>query len=227
MKNIFVISYIVALISVLASPANADQGSVVAPPDVASYKELSAKWWQWAASTPISDDGPFAAKWGRTAERTNPMAKSSFWRANLQTYPATRTCKVPRNKWLFLPVINVECSSNEVGTIWGGVTVAERRACVNQDEFAPVYSTLYAKLDGVSIVPQVQLKNYLVTSPNFPINAVPNNAAWIPEGKGFSVSKGVWLLLAPLSPGKDYSIKFGGENKGGFKTDATYNITVE
>ena len=215
-----------ALISVLASPANADQGSVVAPPDVASYKELSAKWWQWAASTPISDDGPFAAT-GTNCGENQPNGKVFFLAGQFTNDPATRICKVPRNKWLFLPVINVECSSNEVGTIWGGVTVAERRACVNQDEFAPVYSTLYAKLDGVSIVPQVQLKNYLVTSPNFPINAVPNNAAWIPEGKGFSVSKGVWLLLAPLSSGKDYSIKFGGENKGRFKTDATYNITVE
>ena len=30
----------------LASPANADHGSVVAPPDLASYKELSTKWWR-------------------------------------------------------------------------------------------------------------------------------------------------------------------------------------
>jgi hypothetical protein len=215
----------VALISVLASPANADQSSVVAPPDVPSYKELSAKWWQWAASTAKSEDGPFSAK-GPNCGENQPNGKVFFLAGQFTSETTEKVCEVPRNKWLFLPVINVECSSNEVGTIWYGGTVAERRDCVNQYDFAPVYSTLYAELDDGSIVPQDQLKNYLVTSPNFPINAVSENAAWIPEGKGFSVSKGVWLLLAPLSPG-EHIITFGGENVGGFSTAATYTITVE
>jgi hypothetical protein len=129
---------------------------------------------------------------------------------------------IPAGKRLLLPIINVECSSLEAAP-FRGVTVAARRACVEHPLFA--FSDLAATLDGQPIVPD--LADFEVTSPNFPIVAVPNNPAIIPPGSGFSVSKGVWLLLAPLSPGV-HEISFTGNFAGlNFRPTATYHLTIQ
>ena len=210
-----------ALALAYAGLANADQGSVLARPSAASYKALSAKWWQWAASTPFSDNGPFGQS-GTDCSENQPEGKVWFLAGQFTSDPATRKCVIPAGRWLFLPVINVECSSLEAEPFYGG-TVAERRACVEKDIFA--FSELVATLDGRAIVPN--LDDYEVTSPNFPIVAVDGNPASIPAGRGFSVSKGVWLLLAPLDRGP-HTIEFRGCIAAfEFCPKATYSITVE
>jgi hypothetical protein len=218
---------VVALTAVFLSPRIAMAGDAtteVAPLDVAAYAQLSAKWWQWAASTPFSEDGPFGTLDTDCGE--NQPNGNTWFLAGSFGPAADRTCAIPAGTRLFFPVVNVECSSLEEGTDFFGGTVAERRACVEQPLFA--FEPLFATLDSAPIVPD--LTAYTIVSPNFPITAVDGNPAGIPAGRGFAVSRGVWLLLEPLSPGT-HELHFAGRLLdpafGGFTPEATYHLTVQ
>jgi hypothetical protein len=212
----------VALAALFVDPGNANAGrlaSPLAPASSASYKELSAKWWQWAASMEFSEDGPFGQS-GTDCGQNQPNGNTWFLAGSVGD-PAERTCEIPAGKRLFFPVVNVECSSLEPAPFFGG-TVAERRACVQQDDFA--FAPLFAELDGEPIVPD--LDAFTFVSPNFPMVAVGGNPFGIPPGSGFSVSRGVWLLLAPLSPG-EHTLHFAGTFPAfGFTPEATFHLTV-
>ena len=196
----------------------------LAPAHPATYKQLSAKWWQWAASTPFREDGPFGQR-GTDCGQNQPNGHTWFLAGSFALDPAVRSCNIPAGTRLFFPVATVECSSLEGGTPFFGGTVAERRACVEQELFA--FVPLFAELDGEAIVPD--LNAYTVVSPNFPLVAVADNPAGIPAGRGFAVSKGIWLLLAPLSPG-EHTLHFAGQFTDpafeGFTPEAIVTLTV-
>jgi hypothetical protein len=216
---VVVASPIATMPTATASPG----GSALAPVNPAAYKELSAKWWQWAASFQQTADGPFTQA-STSCGESQPDGNVYFLAGQVTPAPAERTCEIPAGKRLFLPVINVECSSLEVDTDFFGGTPAERRACVEDPSFAP--SDLEATLDDQPIVPDLQ--DYEVVSGNFPLTAVDGNPVAIPPGRGFSVSRGVWLLLAPLSPG-EHKIRFTGYFAApavDFRTTATYHLTI-
>jgi hypothetical protein len=122
---------------------------------------------------------------------------------------------------LFIPVINLECSSLEAPPFFGA-TVGDRRACLQNPELA--FTPLVAELDGTRIVGD--FGPYTVTSPNFRLVAVAGNPL-IPPGTGFSVSAGTWLLLAPLSPGVHTLHVVGAVPAFDFVSTATYELTVE
>jgi hypothetical protein len=215
-------AFVVALTAVLFSPSIAGAGDAptqVAPVNSAAYGQLSAKWWQWAVSTPFSDDGPFGTP---TDCGENQPNGNTWFLAGSLGQSVERLCEIPAGTRLFFPVVNVECSSLEEAPFFGG-TVAERRACVEQPLLA--FEPLSATLDGAPIVSD--LHAYTVTSPNFPITAVEGNPFGIPAGRGFAVSKGVWLLLEPLSPGS-HELHFRGSIPGfNFTSDASYHLTVQ
>jgi hypothetical protein len=213
---VVVVSPIATMPTATASPGS----SALAPANPAAYKELSVKWWQWATSFQQTANGPFAQA-STSCGESQPDGNVYFLAGQVTPGPADRTCEIPAGKRLFLPVINVECSSLEQYPFFGG-TPAERRACVEDPRFAP--SELDAKLDGQSIVPDLQ--DFEIVSRDFAFTAVDGNPVFIPAGSGRSVSRGVWLLLAPLSPG-EHKIEFTGYFAAvDFQTTATYHITI-
>ena len=140
----------VTLAAVFMNPNLAMAGGTtnqVAPPDPAAYKQLSAKWWQWVASTPLSEGGPFGT-FGTDCAENQPNGNTWFLAGSFGD-PAERTCTIPADTRLFFPVVNVECSSLEAAPFFGA-TVAERRACVEQALFA--FEPLVAELDGEPLV---------------------------------------------------------------------------
>jgi len=199
------------------------EGGVLAPSNPASYQELSAKWWQWAASTVSGDTGPFGSGEVRCGE--NQPTDKTWFLAGTFSASAARSCDIPAGTQLFLPIINVECSSLESAPFFGA-TVAARRACVEQDLFSIGPASLKAELDGHDIVSDHNYRPFTVESPNFPLVALDGNAAGIPPGRGFSVSRGVWLLLAPLSRG-EHTLHFEGAFPNvPFAASATYELRV-
>ena len=191
-------------------------GGPLAPASPNTYKELSAKWWQWAASTPGTADGPFGN--GNVDCGVN-QPKGNTWLLEASAPAADRSCAIPAGTRLFFPVVNLECSSLEADPFFGG-SVAERQACVQKEAFTLV--PLLAELDGTALVSDFTAGT--VISPNFPINAVAGNVFGIPEGRGFSVSKGTWLLLAPLSSGC-HELHFAGSVPAFQVTfEATYHL---
>jgi len=202
-----------------AASAHSDD-SVLAPASPAEYQELSARWWQWAASTPFSAQGPFGQA-GTDCSQSQPAGHTWFLAGQFTDLPAERTCTIPAGTLLFLPLINVECSSLE-GPPFQGDTPAQRRACVQKADFDMI--PLAAELDGEPIT--AHLPTRTVISPDFRIRAVDGNPASIPTGSGFSTSKGIWLLLAPLSPGKHLLHFAGAIPAFNFAPEATYHLTV-
>ena len=72
--------------------------------DSASFKQLSAEWWQWALSIPTSENPQLDA----TGEDCVVGQRGEVWflAGILGGGTATRTCSVPAGKSSFFPVVN-------------------------------------------------------------------------------------------------------------------------
>ena len=136
---------------------------------------------------------------------------------------ATRTATIPKGKFLFFPILNVEVSDIE----GNGNTEGELRAFANSTADFIDPANLYLKVDGQSVS---DLSPYRVQSPLFKVGPLPvNNLLGAPKKtKGHSVSDGYYIMLNPLPVG-DHTIDFGGHaDFGGFNFMLTikYNLTV-
>ena len=180
------------------------------------YAELSARWWQWAIALPVAAHPLFD-----TAD-CNAGQEGTVWFLGgaFTGTTTTRECTVPRGKAIFIPVLNVECSTVEPPPFFGA-NEAELRACAAA--FQDPGTGMFATIDGHEVH---HLDRYRVQSPLFDFDAPADNILFIPGPvSGESVSDGVWILLAPLSNGS-HTIRFGGSFPG-FPIDVTYNITVK
>jgi hypothetical protein len=149
---------------------------------------------------------------------------------------AERTCTVPPGTFLFLPIVNSECSTIPGDVLPGfGTTPAELERCARFASTLIVPGTLSATLDGTPIKAVTQ---YSVTSPLFTFGPLPANNVLqffglnTPAGTtAQSVSDGIYLFLHPLSAG-DHVLHFYSEvdfsSVGGprFIQDITYYIRV-
>lgn len=227
---------VITVVLVGASPASAGGGgprSVYVDPiaNSALYERLAARWWQWAIGTPVTPRGPFSdTKQPIDCGLNQPSRDVLFLAAPFNSSGSvSRTCRapIPRTTRVFLPVINVECSNLESGTDWYGETPEARLACVRKDIFA--FDDLRATVDGRPL--PVSDGRFTILTDDFAIHAVEGNPAGVPApGDGWSTSRGVWVLLNPLSPGR-HQITFGGSFPDyppppGFSVSANYTLTV-
>ena len=211
-----------ALAAGVADRAGAAGSSVLPPsarPHGASYAEWSARWWQWAFSTPTTPTGPFGED-AVDCGVNQPNRKVWFLAGPFNASgDVERTCTIPVGTMLLIPVINVECSNLESPPFFGATPV-ERVACVEADLFT--FADLEVTVDGE---PVADLEQYEVTSPDFAFTGVPGNPTGI-EGAGFSTSRGVYVMLTPFPPGS-YTITFSGSFPAlDFTASATYTIVV-
>jgi hypothetical protein len=186
-----------------------------------SYADWSAAWWQWVFGTDARASDVFA-NGGVDCGYNQPNPQVLFLAGPFNSSGTiNRTCDSPitTSTYVFLPVLNIECSDLEVGTVFYGATAGERRQCAKRFGFAD----MHAAIDGRAVA---NLDRYAVTSPDFTFTGVPGNAGGV-EGTGSSTSYGVWLMLQPLSAGP-HKITFGGYFPDfGYTLDVTYHITVD
>jgi hypothetical protein len=183
----------------------------------ASYAEWSARWWQWAFSTPNTAGGPFDA--GAINCGVHQPAHVWFLSGPFNTTGAVdRSCTMPAGTALFIPVLNVECSDQEPAPFFGA-TPEKRKACVELFRIADLSVTV----DGQSLR---KLDSYVVTSPDFPFNAVPDNPTGV-TSSGRSTSRGAFLMLSPLSAGEHDITFMGSFPDFPFTASATYHIVVK
>ena len=213
----------------VALPASADRQLVAGPDRVVpvgqsvfgkSYADWSVEWWRWIFSSP-ADASPFGE--GHVDCTTGqPDPRVLFLTGPFSvTGTVERTCNetISSSTYIFLPVVNLECSDAEPEPFFGA-TPAERLDCVNDVSITNLQASFnrraFLNLDG-----------FEVTSPDFSFTAIPDNRAGIEPGPGFSTSRGVWLMLRPFPPG-DYVIRFSGTLPDfDFTARATYHIHVE
>jgi len=199
----------------LSSAAAADDISV--SPDAAvagkSQGEWSSLWWQWAGSFDDSDS-PVADRTGRfcQSKQTGPVW---FLAGTYGTQRTVRTCKVPKDKYLFFPLINyvVMPESGEACATCCANYTNEARNITD----AP--SDLILEVDGTRVE---RLQTYRQVSPAcFDMGARSN-----PPQRIFpSAANGYYVMLKPLAPGK-HVLNFGGRLPG-MSQAVTYTLEVE
>lgn len=188
-------------------PALPDNASVAG----LSQSELTNRWWQWAGSfeypdSPVSDT---------TGERCAAGQEGQVWflAGTYGSRPASRTCKVPADKYLFFPLINYIVMPGMCRQCGCDAVVAHAREITNDA------MGLFTELDGRALG---SLNEHRV-----PSNGCFNAAARIPTSPKMepAASDGYWLLIPPLPKGK-HTLRFGGSLPS-LRQELTYTLIVE
>ncbi len=183
-----------------------------------SYGEWSAAWWQWAlaftnSASPVMDPNGSLCN----SNQGGPV----FFLAGSGPGTATRYCTVPAGKALFLPIINVECSTVEPPPFYGA-TGQEVRACAALWMDGAGKNTLKMTVDGK---PLYGVTGYRMQSPFYSfIMPETDNYLGVATTSGWSISDGYWVMLKPLSPGQ-HVIHFEGALVSGPGAGGGQNIT--
>ena len=245
-KLIFMMGMLAMLMAV--SPVWADKGDMrVLSPEEASefggYGALAAEWWQWSYSIPVCDSegetlhpledetgakcyvgqrGPVWFIGGKIV--ADPVQYPGGCQYNVE---AERRCTIPLGKALFVPVVNVECSTVE----GGGKSEEQLRKCA--EGLADLIKEVSVEIDGRPIPqeklyrgPSSPLSKFFVPEDNA-LQALDVNA---PGGtESVFVADGVHVLLAPVHQKGKHVIRFKGtaeDEVGSFrlKVDVTYYL---
>jgi hypothetical protein len=174
--------------------------------------DLSAKWWQWAASfqyadSPVSDT---------TGERCAAGQQGDVWflAGTYESKVTRRTCRIPEGKTLFFPLINYVVMPQNCK---GCLTCDAARDWARQMVDEPM--GLFAELDDKPIS---QLNEHRVASAAcFDLAERAKSGPKIQP----SASDGFWLALRPLPKGR-HTLRFGGSLPS-LRQELVYTLVVE
>jgi hypothetical protein len=191
------------------------------------FKHLSAQWWEWVLSIPTSVN-PLLDVTGEDC--MVGQSGSTWFLAGIfgDSQQVTRTCTVPADRELFLPVVNsVNFNSpNVCGSGPENISVKDLRAysAGSIDGAANVS----AELDGLEIknVHRVVSEVFSVALPEENLFVAPC-AGDAPAGVySPAVDDGYYVNLKPLATG-NHTLHFHAELPAqGFTLDVTYNLIV-
>jgi hypothetical protein len=228
------LAVVLALAPRVYAQGNPNPGII--PPN-AQYPELSADWWQWALTQPVSSN-PLFDTTGADASNNQPTNGNIFYLAGLISLNAglnasvERTITIPPGKRLFFPILNSE--ADIPSSVLGSTTVPQLRA--EAAFFVDQIQSMFLTIDGKNAG---DLTAYRTISPVFGFVLPPQDNIYQFFGLNISglvypaVADGYYVLLAPLPPGK-HTILFGGTTKildqngqpAIFSLKITYHITV-
>jgi len=133
-----------------------------------------------------------------------------------------RKCNIPAGQMLFFPIGNAFCAGDNFPNGF-----PDERACATA--MASNYSNFSAEVDGKPInnLNASLLENYYrALSPEFDLVLTADNVFGAPAGTySPGAADGVYLMLAPLTPGK-HTIHFHADFSGVGPLDVTYDLTV-
>lgn len=213
MKTLF-LPLFVSLVSWLPVTTYAENGLIVPPNDRVAgmlQSEWSKVWWQWAGAfdrneSPVAD---------LTGELCHLKQSGPVWflAGTYSPKRTIRTCKVPRNKYLFFPLINYVVMRPPMREVTcQGVTSAARSVTDNVD-------ALILEIDGVRA-------DNLIAHRQATVGCFDMGAMTKEKYKIFpSAADGYYIMLRPLSPGK-HVLNFGGVLPD-FAQAITYTLYVE
>ena len=221
-----------AALALVASSAVAAKGeppqkaasieSAVFPPSShpygTSYAAWSGDWWEFTLKIPNFD--PSAA--GHPPNCRPSENKHVYFLVGIFSPTNRIDCVLPAGTALFLPVLNVDCSSVEAPPFFGA-TAAAQRACATA--LFDRTEDIAAAVNGREVPNPLRFR---VVSPQFSIAPLPaDNRLGVAAGStGTGVADGVYLMVKPLSVG-DHTIHITGTFTDlGFSLDATIEIVV-
>jgi hypothetical protein len=215
-----------AMVLTLSRQANVARGD--SPAALPDEPELTAKWWEWVYSLPVSKN-PLFDETGALAGTAQPYKGSKvFFLVGVISLSGTveRSITVPAGTAFFFPLINTE--TDNIGlSPQDSFTVPELRA--GAASIADDAADLHVTLNGTSLLDSVER----IVSPPFAYHLPDEDNIYQFLGLDFTgtvapaVSDGYWLFIPPLQKGT-YDLNFGGSFPDfGFTLDVTYHITVE
>lgn len=192
-----------------------------------SYAEWSAKWWQWFLEQPLAG-GPADPDPNSGFDiRTGQSGKVWFLASALPD----PVIEIPTVTVLFIPLVNVECSSLEApDSGFHGDTAEEQAECAKfwADHILDPACTIDGRAANIT-------EDFRVASPQFSFTAPTPWVFGDTGGAGTAVGDGYYVMVSPLSVG-EHTITITGkfhlsaEETGGdpvdFETNVTWHITV-
>lgn len=181
-----------------------------------TYGEWQARWWQWSISIPGATH-PYVSADFADVNQSGPAWFLVGW-----TDGGPRDVVIPQGKAIFFPIANAECSNVELPPFFGA-NEADMRLAARQF----IRTDLSCEIDGH---PVSHLDRFDGESPLFSFSAPAGNIlTGGPAVSGQAVDGGVYLMIAPLSPGL-HTLHFKGTQTdailGSFTFDSTYNILI-
>ena len=227
LKNLNTAILACALIAFGASRAVAGfgpAGPVVLPPQSEpygeSYGQWAADWWAWVLSIP-TEINPAADTTGTNAG-VGQHGPVWFLAGAVGSGPisVTRNVTVPEGKALFFPIINTLWTTGPSDPPTTIPDILSALAGVTAD-----VTGLTCAVDGVPIK---HLDRFVTISPVFSLTVPADNVLGLPAAVYTpDIDEGIYLMLAPLSPGK-HTIHFTGNSPDlGYSLDITYNLTIQ
>ena len=220
------------IVASLAVPVQAACPQVL--PNGKAYEKLSAEWWKWAESFPVSIN-PLFDQTGANAYLGNQEKVFFLGGVINASGTVTRNITVPAGKPLFFPVVNALWDNVTIRPPYLGgfprsepLSVPELYALAAQTVESA--SGIHASVDGCSIP---NLSGYRAQSAPFSYRLPATDNIYQFFGIDVAgviapaVSDGYWLFLAPLPVG-EHIINFGGtflNDPGNPSDDFTLNIT--
>jgi hypothetical protein len=182
-----------------------------------TFPEWIVSWWRWLLSIPKQNNPAI--------DLTGIDSGENQWGSNVWFLAGTfggsvqRTCKIPRGKAIFMPVINYECSLADSPTL---TTEAELESkCTSEiDDIRG----LTFQLDNLSIV---DLSPFRYRSPIFTVDLIEDNVLGAAPGPTKMATDGFWAFLKPPKIGEHVLITFGSCRSGRIRIGTTYHLNVE
>jgi hypothetical protein len=204
----------------------------------ATYGQWNARWWQWLYQTPVNINPEFSTAGTQDAPAAVDCSAGqsghvwfiggtflpTFSTPQVSRSDVYRTCSIPSGTFLFFPILNDEydnlsCPKNTTYTA-DQLTAAAK---LGIDDIVP--GSMSATIDGTSVSGLANGHSaYRSPSPWFSYTLPADNVGqfFCPQsfpagtkppsvdGHPGATADGIYLMLAPLSPGT-HVIHFGGE----------------
>jgi serine/threonine protein kinase len=182
-------------------PPQLETNSLVVSPQQfkLQYTGWAQQWWKWMMELPLTDESgighPFRAD-ALFDVNQNVVRNQNVWFLGSPFGSHVRECVIPQEVYLFIGMVNAECSDLE-NAPFIGATQEQRAAGAN--ELAELIVDLYVEVNGKAVDDPYSFR---VASPDIKFNAP---TPWIfteRGGRGKSSADGYYLMLYPLPPGE-------------------------
>ena len=179
---------------VYADEINPGVAPISSKPYGKSYGEWSFEWWQWFSSIP-SGSNPGEDTTGKSCALSQNDSNMWFLTLTFGFDKATRTCTIPAQRAIFVPILSSICDKSEYPEL---KTKDDLLKCAQQFNEG-IQRDLFLEVDGKQIK---SLENYRASSPLTNITWPEHNVFGGPIGSFESVADGFYVILDPLPPGE-------------------------
>lgn len=184
---------------------------------IQKYLEWSMGWWKWLLSIPISNNPAYDPIGYKTGINQNNSEVFYLCQTIESSKPfPKRSITVPRDKFIFLPIINWLSYQEQGQSLSSLKSVANER----MDEIG------FLQLSLNNSILNIDFQDFRVQTPFFEIDLPNENILNIKSGKTKMISDGYWVCLKPLRNDLDME-SFGSCSNGITEIGVNYALKLD